>query len=159
MGILIQERNLFPKVTTACFVRSGQGQQNGLCPLWNRDELATGVTLLLNELRGGIDVQPQPPGANIDLNARRSGLNVGLAIEVTGTKDVIRKNSNKVAQAGQYINERIPTPEENDRLVIVANSQYRLDAKQRNREGHAPDVVKLLDDNAVLMITTTQLYE
>ncbi|GAI31537.1 unnamed protein product, partial [marine sediment metagenome] len=92
-------------------------------------ELVTSVALLLNEF--GLDVQPLPLGANIDLKARHPQLNIGFAVEVTGTKDVIRKDSNKVAQAWQYLNERAGTPEENDRLVIVANSQYHLDPKQR----------------------------
>ncbi|MBA7586178.1 hypothetical protein ES708_28174 [subsurface metagenome] len=121
------------------------------------DELASSVALLLSEL--GLDVQPQPPGANIDLKARHSKLNIGFAVEVTGTKDVIRKDSNKVAQAWQYLNERVGTPEENDKLVIIANSQYHLDPKQRNQEGYTPDIVKLLGNNEVLMITTSQLYE
>ena len=121
------------------------------------DELATSVALLLSEL--GLDVKPQPPGANIDLKARHSRLNIGFAVEVTGTKDVIRKDSSKVAQAWQYLNERLGTPEGNDRLVIVANSQYHLDPKQRGQEGYTPDIVKLLGNNEVLMITTSQLYE
>jgi len=121
------------------------------------DELATSVTLLLNEL--GLDVQPQPSGANIDLKAIHHRLNIGFAVEVTGTKDIIRKDSNKVAQAWQYLNERVGTPEEKDRLVIVANSQYHLDPKRRNLEGYTPDIAKLLGNNGVLMITTSQLYE
>ena len=121
------------------------------------DELESSVALLLSEL--GLDVQPQPLGANIDLKARHSGLNIGFAVEVTGTKDIIRKDSNKVAQAWQYLEERVGTPDENDRLVIVANSQCHLDPKQRKQEGYTPDIVKLLGNNAVLMITTPQLYE
>ena len=84
---------------------------------------------------------------------------MAFAVEVTGTKDVIRKDSNKVAQAWQYLNDRSGTPDENDRLVIVANSQCHLDPKQRNHEGYTPDIVKLLGKNGVLMITTSQLYE
>jgi len=121
------------------------------------DELETSVALLLNEL--GLDVQPQPPSANIDLKARHSKLNMGFAVEVTGTKDIVHKDSNKVVQAWQYLNERAGTPDENDRLVIVANSQYHLDLKRRNHEGYTPDIVKLLGSNEVLLITTSQLYE
>lgn len=121
------------------------------------DELTTSIALLLNEL--GLDVQSQPRGANIDLKARHSRLNMGFAVEVTGTKDVMRKDSNKVAQAWQYLNERAGTADENDRLVIVANSQYHLDPKQRNQEGYTPDIAKLLGKNGVLMITAPQLYE
>jgi len=121
------------------------------------DELQDSVALLLTEL--GLDVQPQPPGANIDLKARHISLNMGFAVEVTGTKDVIRKDSNKVAQAWQYLQERAGTADENDRLVIVANSQYHLDPKQRNQEGYTPDIAKLLGNNGILMITASQLYE
>lgn len=121
------------------------------------DELVTSVALLLNKL--GLDVKPQPSGANIDLKARHPRLDIGFAVEVTGTKDVIRKDSNKVAQAWQYLNDRSGTPDENDRLVIVANSQCHLDPKQRNPKGYTPDIVKLLGNNGVLMITTSQLYE
>jgi hypothetical protein len=121
------------------------------------DELETSVALLLNEL--GLKVQKQPPGANIDLKAKHPTLNIGFAVEVTGTKDVIHKDSNKVVQAWQYLNERAGTPEENDRLMIVANSQYHLDPKQRDQEGYTPNISKLLGNNGVLMLTTLQLYE
>jgi len=121
------------------------------------DELETSVALLLNEV--GLDVQSQPPGANIDLKARHPKLNIGFAVEVTGTKDVIHKDSSKVIQAWQYLNDRAGTPEENDRLVIIANTQYHLDPKQRNHEGYTPDIVRLLSNNGVPMITTLQLYE
>ncbi len=121
------------------------------------DELTNSVALLLKEL--GLDVKPQPRGANIDLKARHAGLNMGFAVEVTGTKDIIRKDSGKVSQALQYFQERVGTTEENDRLVIVANSQCHLDPKQRDQEGYTPDIVKLLGNNEVLMITTPQLYE
>lgn len=121
------------------------------------DELTTSVALLLNEL--GLDVQTQPRGANIDLKARHSRLNIGLAVEVTGTKDIIRKDSNKVAQAWQHLNDCAGTADENDRLVVVANSQCHLDPKQRNQEGYTRDIAKLLGKNGVLMITAPQLYE
>jgi hypothetical protein len=121
------------------------------------DELTTSVALLLHEL--GLDVQTQPPGANIDLKARHSRLNMGFAVEVTGTKDIIRKDSNKVAQAWQHLNDCAGTANENDRLVIVANTQHHLDPKQRNQEGYTRDIAKLLGKNGVLMITVLQLYE
>lgn len=121
------------------------------------DELETSVALLLKEL--GLDVEKQPPGANVDLKARSPKLNTGFAVEVTSTKDVIHKDSRKVAQAWQYLNDRVGTVEEKDRLVIVANTQYHLDPKKRNRESYTPDIAKLLGGNGVLMITTLQLYE
>ena len=121
------------------------------------DELTTSVALLLNEL--GLDVQKQPPSANIDLKARHSGLNIGFAVEVTGTKDIIHKDSNKVAQAWQHRSECAGTTDENDRLIIVANTQGHLDPKQRNQEGYTQVIANLLGPNGVLMITALQLYE
>ena len=64
------------------------------------DELETSVALLLKEL--GLDVEKQSRGANIDLKARSPKLNTGFAVEVTGTKDVIHKDSRKVVQAWQH---------------------------------------------------------
>jgi hypothetical protein len=121
------------------------------------DELEHSVALLLEQL--SLDVELQAPGANIDLKARRPELGIGFAVEVTGTKGMMRKDSKKVVQAWQYLNDRVGTPEENDRLVIVANTQYHLDPEERRHESFSPNVVKLLSDNGVLLITTLQLYE
>lgn len=121
------------------------------------DELETSVALLLKEL--GLEVEKQSRGANIDLKARNIKLNTGFAVEVTGTKDIIHKDSNKVIQAWQYLNDRVGTTEEKDRLLIVANTQYHLDPKKRKRESYTRDITKLLGNNGVLMITTLQLYE
>jgi len=84
---------------------------------------------------------------------------MGLAVEVTGTKDIIRKDSNKVAQAWQHLNDCAGTTDENDRLVIVANTQYHLDPKQRNQEGYTQVIANLLGKNRILLITALQLYE
>jgi len=107
----------------------------------------------------GLNVEPQPHGANIDLKARHPKLNIGFAVEVTATKDVIHKDSKKIPQAWQYLSDRVDTAEEKDRLVIVANTQHHLDPKERKRKSYTPEVAKLLGDNGVLMITTLQLYE
>ena len=121
------------------------------------DNLVPSVGLLLREF--GLEVQLEPSGANIDMKAKHHKLNIGFVVEVTGTKDIIRKDSKKVAQALQHLNECADTQTENERLVIVANSQYHLDPKQRNQEGYSPNIAELLGKNGVLMITTSQLYE
>ena len=121
------------------------------------DELETSVALLLKEL--GLNVEKQPRRANIDLKCRSTKLNTGFAVEVTGTRDMIHKDSSKVGQAWQYLTDRAGTAEEKDRLVIVANTQYHIDPKNRKRESYTPEIIKLLGDNGVLMITTLQLYE
>ena len=80
-------------------------------------------------------------------------------MEVTGIKGTIQKDSNKISQAWQYINERSGTSEENDKLMIVANTENHLHPRQRMRDSFSPDAVKLLSNNGVLLITTLQLYE
>jgi len=121
------------------------------------DELETSVAFLLKEI--GLDVEPQPHGANIDLKARHPKLNIGFAVEVTATRGVIRKDSKKIAQAWEYLRDRVGTAEEEDRLVVVANTQCHLNPKERNRDSYTPDFTKLLGNSGVLMITTLQLYE
>jgi hypothetical protein len=121
------------------------------------DDLEESVVLLLSEF--GLEVKRQPRGANIDLTAIHPGLKVGFALEVTGTKGVIGKDSNKVGQAWQYLTDRVGTPQENDRLVIIANTQYNVAPEDRKKESFTPEVVKLLGSNGVLLVTTLQLYE
>ncbi len=120
-------------------------------------QLEDSVALLLRKL--GLNVDPQAKGANIDLKAVHPALNLGFAVEVTGTKGTIQKDSNKISQAWQYISERSGASEEDDRLVIVANTENHLDPRLRTRDSFSPDAVKLLSNNGVLLITTLQLYE
>lgn len=140
---LINEKNRYDSIA---YVLYGTGP-----------DLETSVALLFKEL--GLKVEQQPRGANIDFKARHTKLDLGFSFEITGTKDIIRKGSKKVAQAWQYLDERSGTYEENDRLIIIANSQCHLDPNQRNREGYTKDIVKMLERNGVLMMTTMQLYE
>jgi hypothetical protein len=121
------------------------------------EELESSVALLLEQF--GLDVEHQPSAANIDLKAKHPGLNIGFAVEVTGTKGTIKKGSTKIAQAWQHLSDRSGTPEEKDRLIIVANTQYHLDPRKRSQDGFSQNVVRLLGGHEVLLITTLQLYE
>jgi len=121
------------------------------------DDLERSVALLLQDL--GFDVERQSVGANIDQKARYPKSDFGFAIEITGTRDIVKKDTRKIAQAWQYLSDRTGSPEENDKLMIVANTQCHLDPEQRNSQSFTPDVVKLLSNNGVLLITTLQLYE
>ncbi len=119
-------------------------------------QLEDSVALLLREF--GLNVDPQAKGANIDLKAVHPSLNLGFAVEVTGIKGTIQKDNNKISQAWEYISERTGTSEEDDRLMIVANTENHLDPRRRTRDSFSPDAVKLLGNNRVLLITTLQLY-
>ena len=88
------------------------------------DALGESVCSLLTQI--GLQVERQSTGANIDLKAKHHALSLGFAIEVTGTKGTIQKDSNKIAQAWQYLKDREGTSEEDDRLMIVANTEIHL---------------------------------
>lgn len=120
------------------------------------DDLVNSVALILEHF--GLGVERQPPGANIDLKAKHGVLNIGFSIEVTGTRNIIKKDSSKVGQAWQYLKDRAGTSEENDRLIIIANTECHLNPNQRRRESFTPTLVKLVGNNALLM-TTLQLYD
>lgn len=121
------------------------------------DDLENSVVLLLEEL--GLEVEKQPHGSNIDLKARHLSLGLGFAVEVTGTKGTIQKDSNKIAQVFQHIQDRVGTSEEHDRLIVVANTELHLDPNQRRKDSYSSNVVGLVDKHGVLLLTTVQLYE
>ncbi len=120
------------------------------------EDLENSVALLLGRL--GLTVAHTTSGANIDLTANHEDLSFSFGVEVTGSTGAIRKNSNKVSQAWQYIHDRSGTAEESNKLIIVANTELHLDPSKRTRDSFSREVVQLLGDNGVLLITTTQLY-
>lgn len=120
-------------------------------------DLEQSVALILTEFN--LDVEKQPNGANIDLKAKTKDQTCGFAVEVTGTKSIIRKDTKKISQAWKYLSERSGTNEENDRLIIIANTQCHLDPKDRNPNSFSQEVIKLLGRNEVLLMTTIQLYK
>ena len=119
-------------------------------------ELEDCVALLLRKF--DLILDRQEPGANIDWKATHSSLNLGFGVEVTGTKGTIGKDSVKVAQAWQYISDVAGTPEEHNRLLVVANTELHLAPGERKRDSFSTDVENLLGKNGVLLITTFQLY-
>lgn len=120
-------------------------------------ELEDSVALLLSKL--GLKLERTPEGANIDWEATHPKLNLGFGIEVTGIRGTIGKESNKLSQAWEYLKDTTGTPQENDHLLIVANTELHLDPRQRMKESFSQDAVKLISGDRVLMITTVQLYE
>lgn len=120
-------------------------------------ELEESVKAILEDL--GLEVDRQPPGANIDLRARHPPSGIEFAFEVTGTTGIVRKESNKVSQCWQHISDRASTPQEGDRLVVLANTECHLNPASRRPEGFSQDVAKLLAPNGVLLLTAVQLYD
>ena len=121
------------------------------------EELEECVKILLEDL--GLEVDRQPTGSNIDLKANQPTLGISFAIEVTGTRGIIRKDSNKVSQCWQHISYRTGTDEESERLAIIANTECHLDPDSRRSDCFSEDVAQLLGTNGVLLINTYQLYK
>lgn len=120
------------------------------------DKLQESVTGILEDL--GLEVDPQPKGANIDLKAKHPNLKIGFAIEVTGTRGTINKKSNKTTQAWTHVQEVEDTPEEGDKLIILANTQIHLAPSSRTADSFTRDVVSLAERGDILLLSTVQLY-
>jgi hypothetical protein len=120
-------------------------------------DLENSIATLLRDI--GFEIEPTPKGANFDLIGTYNDLQLGFAFEVTGSRDSIKKDNNKVSQAWQYLNEREGTPFAQSRLVIIANTQCHLEPNNRKKDAFSPEVIKLLGKNGVLLVTSWQLYQ
>jgi len=120
------------------------------------EDLELNIEYLFRKL--GLETFRQPRGANIDLKAKHPSLGLGFAIEITGVKGIIQKDTNKISQANLYHFDSVGTQEETDRLILLANTEYHLDPKGRKKAAFTDHVVRLIGDKA-LLITSFQLYE
>ncbi|MDZ7260522.1 MAG: hypothetical protein ONB05_00170 [candidate division KSB1 bacterium] len=91
------------------------------------DPLVDSVKLTLEEL--GLEVSKTTPGFTIDLIAKK-GLDIQFAIEVTGTKDKIKKDSNKINQIYSYF----PNKQENEKIILLVNTYIHEDLKDRAKK-------------------------
>ncbi len=121
------------------------------------DELEDSAALLLEQI--GLNVEHQPRGANIDLYANNTKLGVSFAVEVTGIKGIIKKDSNKISQAWKHITDIKGSKNAKDKVAIVANTECHLQPNQRGRTSFSTNVVELLEPNGILLISTLQLYD
>lgn len=121
------------------------------------EDLERSVSIILEYL--GLEVEKQPPGANIDFKAKSKKKGYGFAIEITGTKGNIKKDSKKISQVFTYLTQRVGSEEESHRMVVIANTQCHLDPKDRDLDCFSREVVDLMTKNEVLLLTTVQLYE
>ena len=92
-------------------------------------------------------------GATIDFTAKTDSMK--LAIEVTGVDDKIYKSSKKFGQILQYL----PMKEENEKIVLLANTYKDIDVKERiGRENFTGTVREIADSNRFCLMTTMDLY-
>lgn len=113
--------------------------------------LEVAVQKVLEEM--GCTVEKLEKGATMDLKARINSIK--FAIEVTGVEDKIYKDSKKFAQILQYL----PHKEENEKIVLLANTYRDIDVGERvGRENFTNPVLKIAENNGFCLITTMDLY-
>lgn len=120
------------------------------------EELEDSVASIFKQL--GLEINMQPDGANIDIIAKYSKLDIGFAVEVTGTKGTIKKDSKKITQAWQHIHDSKGAIDNKERIVIVANTERHLSPVERQKAPFSKNVIELLKNNGVLLLTTVQLF-
>lgn len=119
------------------------------------DDLVESVRITLSDL--GIKVKKTILGANVDLEPEEGTGGVNLFLEVTGSKEPVKKDSNKVAQAMEFIRDHADDP--SAKLIVIANAYNHLPLEQRrDKLAFTEPVVRLLEPHGVLMMTTEQLY-
>lgn len=101
----------------------------------------------------GCIVEKQEKGATIDLKAKMDSMK--FAIEITGVDDKIYKNSKKFGQILQYL----PMKEEDEKIVLLANTYKDVDIAERiSRESFTKPVLKIAENNDFCVMTTMNLY-
>lgn len=99
--------------------------------------------------RLGFQTEKTPKGATVDLIVQAQNQVYGL--EITGTKEPIKKGSKKVSQVLTYLNEGSGKP------VVVANTQKDIEPEKREAPFTDP-VLALIKNMGALAITTHQLH-
>jgi DNA-binding Lrp family transcriptional regulator len=113
--------------------------------------LEDAVKKVLEEM--GCSVEKTEEGATIDLKARMNSMK--FAIEITGVDDKIYKDSNKFGQILQYL----PLQEENEKIVLLANTYRSTDIKERiGKEHFTEPVIQIAKNNHFCLMTTADLY-
>lgn len=113
--------------------------------------LETAVQRALEEM--GCTVEKMEKGATIDLKAKIDSMK--FAIEITGVDDKIYKNSKKFGQILQYL----PIKEENEKIVLLANTYKDEDVRERlGRENFTKPVLDIAKNNEFCFTRTMDLY-
>lgn len=113
--------------------------------------LEVAVQNVLEEM--GCTVEKMEKGATIDLKAKIDSMK--FAIEITGVDDKIYKNSKKFSQILQYL----PMQEENEKIVLLANTYKDIEVEKRiGSENFTKPVLKIAENNHFCLMTTMDLY-
>jgi len=113
--------------------------------------LEVAVQKALEEM--GCAVEKMEKGATIDLKAKINSMK--LAIEITGVDDKIYKNSRKFGQILEYL----PMQEEDEKIVLLANTHKDIDVEERiGRENFTKSVKRIAENNDFCLMTTMNLY-
>lgn len=102
----------------------------------------------------GCEVEKTEIGATIDLKVRHRSLGIMFAIEVTGVRGKIPKKSAKFPQVMTYHLKK----EDNEHIIVVANTYRDKDVTDRNGENFTPDAIKMAIGHKFCLITTVDLF-
>lgn len=115
-------------------------------------QLEKSVKKVFEEL--GCEVEEMEEGATIDLKVRYPEKNYRFAIEVTGSKDKLFKDTNKFGQILQYI----PHKEADEKIVLIVNTYRDKDLVDRGKESFTSHVLDIANNNKFCLITTVDLF-
>lgn len=122
--------------------------------LWGKgDELVNSVQIIFETL--GLKATKTQKGATVDLIVEVPNTNLIFGIEITGTNDAIKKDSNKLTQALTF--EQQKSGEE--KTLILANTFNDKPIKERQTENFTPQAVQLMTRNLITGLTTYDLYK
>jgi hypothetical protein len=122
--------------------------------LWGTaDELVDSVHYILTLL--GLNPEKTQRGATVDLVLQYAPKTLQVGIEVTGTRDNIKKNSNKLTQAMAFLQQATGP----SKAVILANTYRDLPISQREElEGFTADAARFMAPPGIVGLTTADLY-
>jgi hypothetical protein len=122
--------------------------------LWGTgDDLVDSVHYLLTLL--GLNPEKTQKGATVDLVVRYPPKKLQVGIEVTGIKDNIKKDSNKLTQAITFLQQATGP----SKAVILANTYRHLPISQRQGlDSFTADATRLMAPLGIVGLTTVDLY-
>lgn len=100
------------------------------------------------------EVTPTQPGATMDFKVKEPIKKLRFALEVTGIKDKVHKDSYKVSQALQYLTRK----EKDEKIAILTNTYREKKIAERPSENFTQPVIEIAENNEFCLMTTADLY-
>jgi hypothetical protein len=103
----------------------------------------------------GCEVEKTEKGSPIDLKIQHKRLNLKFAVEVTGVKGKIEKDTKKIGQLWSYI----PLRDNGEFILLIANTYRDLDPdKRKGQENFTRNVIELALNNKFALLTGLDIF-